>query len=232
LDRQRFRDYVLTQAEPWHREHLGRLYDLWDSWNEQFFDGRMVAPYILLSEPCIPRVYGDCSPVSGFGGLSQIRIRPSLLAGSHPDVRQGHQYAEGRFQLVADVVLHEAVHQFHQEVTGKREGGDHGHGPAFRDKCNQIGAHLGLPPVGSRKAKGPRCQHWPHAVRPLSYYQGAYARHERQANGRREQPASLLGGINLLASIALTALERGKLDAVRKALEGIALGSETQHGED
>jgi hypothetical protein len=226
---------VLTQAEPWHREHLGRLYDLWDSWNEQFFDGRMVAPYILLSEPSIPRAYGDCSPVSGFGGLSQIRIRPSLLTGSHPAVRGGDEYAEGRFQMVADVLLHESVHQWAQEVTGKRERGDHGHGPAFRDKCNEIGAHLGLPPVGSRRAKGPRCQHWPHVIRAAGYYQGAHVRHEPQANGRRaareKPPLSLLEGINMAALFALHDLENGNLEDVREALENIALDTEPDGGE-
>ncbi len=28
--RQKFVDYVLNEAEPWHRKHLGRLYKLWE----------------------------------------------------------------------------------------------------------------------------------------------------------------------------------------------------------
>jgi len=116
--REAFRAYVLDEADPWHRAHLGRLYALWEEWNATHFAAAMVAPYLLLNEPMAPNVYGDCGPVSGFGGRSQIRLRPSLLRGTHPDVRPGVDFAAGRFAFVADVLLHEMVHQWQQEVSG------------------------------------------------------------------------------------------------------------------
>lgn len=177
--REAFRDYVLREAEPWHREHLGRLYGLWDEWNATYYEGAMTSPYILLNEPTAPQVYGCCGLVSGFGGKSEIRLRPSLLAGTHPHMRQGLGYAEGRFTFVADVLLHEMVHQWQQEVSGELDEAYHGHGPAFRDTCNRIGAVLGLAPVRTSKKRGkdadlPSCSQWPHNVRPSAWYQDAY----------------------------------------------------------
>lgn len=163
----------------WHREHLLRLIAFWEEANAAHFGGALTPPYALLAEPAAPNVYGDCSPVSGFGGRSQIRLRPSLLTGAHPDVRAGDDHAEGRSRVVADVLLHEMPHQLAQEVTDEREEAYHGHGPKFRDVCNRIGAALGLPPVRTAKARGkdkdlPSCAHWPHNVRPVGYYLGAY----------------------------------------------------------
>jgi hypothetical protein len=172
--REDFRNYILNNAEPWHREYLGRLYQLWDEWNAVYFDSKMISPYILLSEPSNPKRYGDCGPVSGFGGKSQIRIRPSLLTGKHPDVIDGQNYTDGRFLFVADILLHEMVHQFNQEVIRADESSYHGHGPIFRDKCNEIGGKLGLLQVRTCKARGrekdfPSCSQWPHNVRLDGY---------------------------------------------------------------
>jgi hypothetical protein len=82
-----FERFVLNDAEAWHREHLGRLYQLWHEWNRTYYAGAMTPPYILLSEPSNPRRLGDTGPTSGFGGRSQIRIRPSLVTGTHPIMR-------------------------------------------------------------------------------------------------------------------------------------------------
>jgi hypothetical protein len=176
--REEFLDYVLTEAEPWHREHLGRLYEDWERYNETYFAEALVPPYILLSEPSNPRRLGDCSPYSGFGGKSQIRLRPSLLRGTHPHI-DPQSPLEGRYRFVTDVLLHETIHQFHQEITGLDDHWYHGHGPAFRDVCNFIGALLGLPPVRDSKNRGkdkelPSCSQWPHNVRPADHYLGAY----------------------------------------------------------
>ena len=105
--REAHQEFVLLEARPWYRQNLGRLYLLWGKWNQDYFGGALVTPYVLFAEPSSPQRLGDYARVSGFGGHGQVRLRPSLLTGSHPSVRGGDQYAEGRFRLVADVFLHE-----------------------------------------------------------------------------------------------------------------------------
>lgn len=175
------RAFVLAEAEPWHREHLAMLYDRWGEWNAAHFGGLMVPPYLMLLEPKSARAWGDTSPVSGFGGRSQIRLRPAVLTGASRQFRAGPEYAEGRRRFACDILLHEMIHQWQQEVTGAAEDGYHGHGPTFRDKANEIGRALGLAPVRTGKARGPdrelpSCAQWPHCVRPDDYYLGAYVR--------------------------------------------------------
>jgi hypothetical protein len=174
--REQLKRYILEHSEEWHREHLGKLATLWERYNVEHFASEMVVPVILLNEPSNPRRLGDCGPFSGMGCRSQIRIRPSLLTGTHPSVN-GNK--EGRFLFVADVLLHEMIHQWQQEVSGDTDVGYHGHGPAFRDKANEIGRRLGLGPVRTCKARGkdkdlPSCSQWPHNVRASDYYLGAY----------------------------------------------------------
>jgi hypothetical protein len=104
----------------------------------------------------------------------EIKLRPSLLNGTHPKV---HGDAEGCWRFVADVLLHEALHQWQTEVAGDDEDSYHGHGPKFTAKANEIGAALGLPAVVVRNRRGsrlPRSAQWPHNVRPADYYRGAY----------------------------------------------------------
>jgi hypothetical protein len=177
--RRGFERFVLEHAEPWHREHLGRLFTNWRTWNGEHFESRLEPPYLLLAEPSTPRRYGDCGPLSGFGGRSQIRIRPSLVRGSHPHVEPGGGFQAGRDRFVDDILLHEMIHQWQFEVLGDGEPAYCGHGPLFRDVANQIGAVLGLSPVRDCKRRGsdrdlPNCAYWPHAVRPRGYYLGAY----------------------------------------------------------
>lgn len=176
--RESFKEFVLRDAEPWHRISLGRLYEHWESCNARFFGGQMIIPYLLLSAPGFSQALGDCSEVSAFGGRSQIRLRESLLTGRHRLVRGGEEYSDGRFRFVADVLLHEMIHQWQHEVTGKKEASYKGHGAGFRDKANEIGKELGLAPVRIAKARGkerdlPSCAEWPHCVRPAEYYLGA-----------------------------------------------------------
>jgi hypothetical protein len=185
IHRKAYQEFVLSEAHPWYQEHLGRLYSFWHIWNQGYFDGALVTPYVMFAVPRCPQALGDYSRVSGFGGHGQVRLRPSLLTGTHPSVRGGGQYAEGRFLFVADVFLHETVHQWQHEVLADLEDGYHGHGPKFRDQCNRIGALLGLPPVRTSKARGkdkalPSCAYWPHCVRPAEYYQGAYVIERRK----------------------------------------------------
>jgi hypothetical protein len=215
--REDFRRYVLDRAEPWHREHLRRLYESWEGWNAAHFEGTMCPPYILLNEPSNPRSLGDCGPLSGFGGRSQIRIRPSLLRGTHPKVCGGSGDGEGLSRLAADILLHEMIHQWAQEVSGEVEEAYHGHGPAFRDHCNRIGAVLGLPPVRCSKARGSdkelgSCSHWPHVVRPSDYYRGAVTCRPRRRTVTLEVVRQL--ALDALADLREPALVRKHLEEI------------------
>jgi len=177
--RRGFERFVLEHAEPWHRKHLGRLFTNWRTWNGEHFESRLEPPYLLLAEPAYSRAYGCCCALSGFGGRSEIRIRPSLVRGSHPHVEPGDRFAEGRRLFVDDVLLHEMIHQWQFEVLGDPEPAYSGHGPLFRDVANRIGAVLGLSPVRDCKRRGsdkhlPSCAQWPHIVRPEGFYLGAY----------------------------------------------------------
>jgi hypothetical protein len=65
------------------------------------------------------------------------------------------------------------IHQWQYEVVGNTEVSYHGHGTIFRDKANEIGTKLGLPPVRTKHGKAkdvPLCSYFAHAVRPDGYY--------------------------------------------------------------
>ncbi|MGO9570484.1 MAG: hypothetical protein ACLP5H_23380 [Desulfomonilaceae bacterium] len=190
--RKQYEKFVLSNGDP----TVSNLIVLWNYWNTEYFDGSFKAPpIILLAEPSKPSRLGDYSPMGAYGTRSQIRIRPSLLTGTHPHMLPGDEYKKGRFLFVSDVCLHETIHLWQDEVRGDLEPAYHGHGPLFRDKCNEIGAKLGLAPVRTCKKRGkdaelPSCSHFPHNVRPQGYYQGAYVRdHEepKPLKGRLER---------------------------------------------
>jgi len=202
LHREQCWDFILKDASPWYKEHLTLLGLLWDRWNEKVFNGEFKArPHILLATPCIPNALGDYGRVGGWGGKAQIRIRRSLLDGTHPSVVRGDKYKEGRFLFVADVLLHECIHQFQHEILGIEKTSSYiSHGPTFRDMCNEIGEKLGLGKVRASKTRGkdkdlPSCSHWPHCVRPPEYYQGAYRGQEcKRVIATRTKSARLLQG--------------------------------------
>lgn len=227
-----FKRFVVDYAEPWHRVHLVRLYGCWDSWNVEHFESAMTPPYILLSVPSCPRSYGDCSPIAGFGGRSQIRLRPSLLTGTHR-VIQPDAPVEGCLRFVADVLLHEMIHQWQQEVTGAHEDSYHGHGRTFRDKCNEIGARIGLPRVGLKPRRGvralPSCNYWPHNVRENNYYLGAIEEQPALVTGIESIPVSgvshtlkgsaVLSEVEAIANHALLVLRSEQVEELIRLLE-------------
>jgi hypothetical protein len=191
--RRDFAEYAIhDSASDWHREMLDRLYTFWDSANRDYFENACVKPHILLNEPKVPQALGDHANVSGWGSRNQIRLRPSLITGQHKLLKPGDEYAEGRMRFVEDVLLHESVHQYCDEVLHTPETSYKGHGPTFAGECNRIGERLGLPPVRPAKARGklkelPSCASWPHNVRPADYYLGALAEPEPKA-GDDEDP--------------------------------------------
>jgi hypothetical protein len=156
-----------------------RLYDLWDQWNEEFFEGLMVPSLIQLTDPGQTHCYGCCTNFSGLAGIrSAIKIRRSILDGTLRDLTHGSRDPQGLRRFLEDVLLHEMIHQFHHEVTGEHDLSWSGHGPAFSAKANEIGEKLGLPTVRrtckKRDGKEPSPSQWPHDVRPESYYLGAH----------------------------------------------------------
>jgi len=173
--RQRIRDYARDHGE----RYSARLFDLWDKWNERYFDALMTPALILLDEPGSPTLYGQCSLYSGLAGCRcQIQLRPSILAGTLRDLRHGSRNPEGLRRFLEDVLLHEMIHQYHFEITGDDDASYGGHGPAFSGKANEIGEELALPRVRrtckSRDGDAPSPSQWPYNVRPESYYLGAH----------------------------------------------------------
>jgi len=159
-----------------------RLYDLWEEWNARFFEGLLVPPLVQLAEPGQTHSYGDCCNYSGLAGIrSRIRLRPSILDGTLHNLKHGSRNPEGLRRFLEDVLLHEMIHQYHQEITGENDASWSGHGPAFSQKANEIAAKLGLPPVGrtckrrDHADKGLQSpSQWPHDVRPAGYYLGTH----------------------------------------------------------
>jgi hypothetical protein len=170
--------WVENHAEKLFRDSLLALRDHWRDNNTRFFDGRMLEAYVTLTEPSAPQIYGQCCSVSSWGSRLEIRIRPSLLDGTHPHMVRECGFAAGRMQFVKDVLLHEMIHQHimeHQPAVNEQSY--HGHGPVFTDHCNRIGAQLGLAEVVVRNRDGkklPKAAQWPHCVVPPDRYGGAY----------------------------------------------------------
>ncbi len=167
-------EWIEQHAVPSMRDTLIVLREHWCDCNESYFDGRMVLPYITLTEPSAPTILGQCCSVSSWGSRLEIKLRPSLLVGTHPMIRRTGISAAGRLQLVKDVLLHEMIHQHVMEhEPDVNEESYHGHGPVFAAHCNRIGAELGLDEVvvrnrkGSKSAKSPQ---WPHCVAPPDRY--------------------------------------------------------------
>lgn len=176
--RVQFSKFVQESARPGYKKLVGGLNRCWNRWNKKFFDGKMVVPYILLAQPTHPSAIGTYCPVTSFGKAAEIQIRPTVAWGGHPLVKSGGDFAAGRFRYVADILLHEMIHQWQHEVVKNLEETQAGHGRIFRDKCNEIGKCLRLEPVRTAKARGkdrdrPSCSQWPHNVRPPGYYRGS-----------------------------------------------------------
>lgn len=169
--------WVEAHATEPERSTLLALRDHWRTVNRGHFGSAMSEPYITLTEPSAPNILGQCCPVSSWGSRLEIRIRPSLLRGTHPHIADGDQHREGRLRFVADVVSHEMVHQWAMEIDGRTESSYHGHGPAFAERANEISRAWDLPTVVAKRRSGgtePRAAQWPHNVRPADYYSGAY----------------------------------------------------------
>ena len=163
-----------NHADTTSRDSLVALRDHWRDVNAWLFDGRMLEPYITLTEPSAPAIYGQCCPVSS----GDHPPSPHL---SHTPLPPG--FADGRMQFVKDVLTHEMIHQHIMEhQPGVNEDSYHGHGPVFTDHCNRLGAKLGLDEVVVRNRGGkklPKAAQWPHCVAGPDRYGGAYQPHRK-----------------------------------------------------
>jgi hypothetical protein len=166
----------VDEAEGQRATWLRRLLEVWADANARWYASVLTQPVVLLTPPSGVRVYGDTATVGSYGEPTEIRIRPSLLEGTHPHMVHGSGDPEGLFLFAADVLLHEQIHQWQMDILKEAELSYHGHGPKFTDQANAIGHDLGLPAVVTRNRKGskhPLASEWPHNVRPPDYYRGA-----------------------------------------------------------
>jgi hypothetical protein len=148
------------------------LYRAFDAFNAEHFAGQLGAPLLFITQTASPRALGDYCGRDVHGLRSRIRVAPKAL-----DL--GEAFA-------TDVLLHEMVHAWQSEVDGDPEAGYKGHGPRFAAKCNEIGARLGLPPVGVKGRHGlPDCAQWPMCVRLPGYYPKAPPPRPRKASSQR-----------------------------------------------
>jgi hypothetical protein len=69
-------------------------------------------------------------------------------------------------RVVEDVMLHECLHQFIEEVAGQRLVG---HAQNFWLMANVIGEHLGMRPISTIE----EARVWPHCVRSREFYRSS-----------------------------------------------------------
>lgn len=205
---------------PW-RAILTILYTHVERWNHDYFANTLFPPHFLIMSPKIAKAEADYAPISGWGSHSQIRIRPSLIDGTHPHLKHGSLDPEGIQRYWLDTALHEVVHQYCHEILGKPESAEKGHGRVYALECSRVGALMGLPPVGparqTRNTHGlPSCSFWPTSVRQpneIDYYLGAYrpdldaaAKAQKAANKAQHRSVMLPTGMDALIGLPVQSL--------------------------
>jgi hypothetical protein len=124
------------------------LYAWFDTFNAQFFSGRLAAPMVWIAPTSSPRAEGSYMPRDVHGLQSVIRIRPSVY-------KLGDRFAVA-------CLLHEMIHAYQHEVLLDMERGHKGHGPRFCETANTIGAAFGWPEVSPQGRGGKRRpEYWP-----------------------------------------------------------------------
>lgn len=155
------------------------LYRWFDEMNVAHFAGELAPPLVLVASTSSPRAIGDHIPKDVHGLRSVVRLHPKLAIERGP-------------LFLKDALLHEMVHVWQSEIAKDIEQGYRGHGPLFAARCNEIGAELGLPPVGLKGRNGlPDCAQWPMCVRPADYYPPAPPKKTR---AKKAPPATAAGG--------------------------------------
>lgn len=176
--REEFKEFVINESDEPYRSILTDQYSTWDKYNHDYFMSEIIdPPYITLSSPNYIGHLGAYCRISDFGGGPQIMIRPGLLGTRHRKTR--NMTEKGKQRFIHDVLLHQMVHQYLDEVVGLDASLVHLHTAAYVTKCNEIGWKMGLEPVGlpyppKNGPQLPSAMYWPQVVRPYAYYEGAY----------------------------------------------------------
>lgn len=132
---------------------LADCYYNWELYNYQYFDNKLSFPFIFFIDLNAKNTAGDYILIEG-QSIIRIDMDPTL---------EGY-FTEAYIKYLDDTLLHECVHQYTYEIKNEP-----GHGPAFINKCNEIGEQLDLPEVFY--AIDPNCKDWPKCVRPERYYE-------------------------------------------------------------
>lgn len=138
------------------------LEHMWKRLNHLHFKGKLPTPKLAVYPPCEDDA--GASFVFYPDGFAIVDIDPAIINGTHPDVAS--LSSDGRRRVIADLLLHEAVHvavyktgRWNQQET---------HAGAFAILAGGISQQLGLPRSRDLHA-------WPGNVRPAGYYLGANA---------------------------------------------------------
>ena len=180
-------DYAISQADGPYKEFIPKINQTWSEYNDLYFDGSLTPAYIAITTPRVAKALADCSLWSSYGGKHQIRIRESVIDGTHSLFNPNHAIAD-RWLYILDVLLHEQVHQYVHEILNSYSKSYGGHGTFYTDRANQIGDALDLPPVDKRRRKDksmPISSQWPMCVRPAGYYGDLL---KEQAQSTPEEP--------------------------------------------
>lgn len=181
------RALVEAEGEPAAKD----LYDLFETFNRRFFDGRLEQALILIIETTSRRSLADYVAKDPQGLRSRIRLPPRVAFNTVYGPR-----------LAADALLHEMIHAWQFEIEDDQENGYRGHGPKFAAKCNEIGAALGLGEVSEKGRRGlPDCAHWPCCVRPPDYYATAWQAPTRRPSAPRRATEETIGATEIPADV-------------------------------
>ena len=180
-------DYAISQADGPYKEFIPLLSQAWQEFNDRYFDGSLTPAFIAITAPKVSKAYADCSLWSSYGGKHQIRIKETVIEGTHNDFNPNHAI-ENRLLFILDVLLHEQIHQFLFEIKEDYSKAHKRHGGNYPVIANQIGDQLGLPHVFERTRKDkslPIASQWPMCVRPAGYYGDLL---KEQAQDEPEEP--------------------------------------------
>jgi hypothetical protein len=199
--RQRVLAFSLEEAEGPDRDVIKACCEAFGRHSAAFWGGELQPVPILITPPTSAHAQADAAEYSGFGCRQQMRIRPACARGAYPTgvvkpggwrMRPGHDFAD-RLLWRGDLILHEAVHLWLNQIEAEGRHEHKGHGKPFTAECNRISGLLGLPQVRARRRRGeprelPISPEWPFCVRPGGEFGGFYGTLWERVDGEVEPP--------------------------------------------